>query len=345
MINGMVLDENRVKMSKSLGNVVSPDEVLAEYPVDAARYWAAGSAVGDDLPYTEKGLRAGEKLLRKLWNASKLVDSLTGDGAPDRRPELEAIDRWLLAELDRQIEATTDRLAEREFSKARDELRSFFWHTFCDDYLEIAKQRVRDDDDPSAAYTLAVAHETFLELFAPLVPHVTEEVWQSMYAGEGEPESLHLVDWPESRGHEADLEAGETAMAVISALRRYKTDAGLPLNADLEAVDVFGDAGGFADAIASAMHIADLRVYDETPEIETTIADIDLDYSIVGPEYGERVGDIEAAIAGNEFEIRDGRLHAAGLELDPETFEVEEERTFSGEGELIETETAAIVVR
>jgi len=345
LINGHVLDQNREKMSKSKGNVVVPAEVMGEYPIDAIRYWAASSSVGDDFPFKENELRMGEKLIRKLWNASRLVDQLTPAERPAEPDDLADIDRWLLAKLDDQVETLTERFEAHEYAKARDDLRSFFWHTFCDDYLEIAKQRVRDDDDPSAAYTLAVAHETFLKLFAPLVPHVTEEVWQSMYAGEGEPESLHLVDWPESRGHEADLEAGETAMAVISALRRYKTDAGLPLNADLEAVDVFGDAGGFADAIASAMHIADLRVYDETPEIETTIADIDLDYSIVGPEYGERVGDIEAAIAGNEFEIRDGRLHAAGLELDPKTFEVEEERTFSGEGELIETETAAIVVR
>ncbi|MGM0592717.1 MAG: valine--tRNA ligase, partial [Halobacteriota archaeon] len=87
MINGMILDENRVKMSKSLGNIVSPDDVLAKFPVDAARYWAAGSSVGDDLPYKEKGLRAGEKLLRKLWNASKLVDGLTPDERLDQ-PEL-----------------------------------------------------------------------------------------------------------------------------------------------------------------------------------------------------------------------------------------------------------------
>jgi valyl-tRNA synthetase len=170
-----------------------------------------------------------------------------------------------------------------------------------------------------------------------------------MYADEGRsgdaPDSLHRTDWPGPRGYEADLDAGETAMAVISALRRYKTDAGLPLNADLDTVAVFGNAAGFEDAIASAMHVADLRVHDETPEIETSIADVDLDYSLVGPEYGERVGDIEAAIERGAFEIADGHLHVAGVELDPEMFEIEEERTFSGAGELIETEGAAIVVR
>jgi valyl-tRNA synthetase len=353
LINGHVLDENREKMSKSRGNVVVPAEVMGEYPIDAIRYWAASSSVGDDFPFKENELRMGEKLIRKLWNASRLVDQLTPESRPSEPDELADIDRWLLAQLDDHIERLTERFEHHEYAKARDELRSFFWHTFCDDYLEIAKQRVRGSEDASAAYTLAVAHETFLELFAPLVPHVTEEVWRSMYAeghegddtGGGTPGSLHLVDWPEPRGYTADLEAGETAMAVVSALRRHKTDTGLPLNADLKAVDVFGDAAGFEKAIASAMHVEDLTIHEETPEIETAVADVDLDYSVVGPEYGEQVGDIDAGIANGEFEVRDGYLHVAGVELAPEAFELEEKRTFSGEGELIETEAAAIVIR
>jgi valyl-tRNA synthetase len=349
LINGHVLDENREKMSKSKGNVVVPAEVMGEYPIDAIRYWAASSSVGDDFPFKTNELRMGEKLIRKLWNASRLVDQLTPGERPEEPDALADIDRWFLAKLDDAVANLTERFERHEYAKARDDLRSFFWHTFCDDYLEIAKQRVRDGGDRSAAYTLAVAHETFLKLFAPLVPHVTEEVWTSMYAGgDGEaagPDSLHRADWPEPRGYSADLAAGETAMDVISALRRYKTDAGLPLNADLETVEVFGDAAGFADAIASAMHVRDLRVRDETPEIETTIADVDLDYSRVGPAFGERVGDIEAGIASGAFEIDGDRLRVADVELDPDMFELGEERTFSGEGELIETDRAAIVVR
>ncbi|MFB6295279.1 MAG: valine--tRNA ligase [Halobacteriales archaeon] len=354
LINGHVLDENREKMSKSKGNVVVPAEVMDEYPIDAIRYWAASSSVGDDFPFKTNELRMGERLLRKLWNASRLVDQLTPAGRPEEPEDLADIDRWLLAKLDDQVRTLTERFENHEYAKARDDLRSFFWHTFCDDYLEIAKQRAREADDDSAAYTLAVAHETFLRLFAPLIPHVTEEVWQAMYADgdrsgtegdTGGPDSLHLTDWPEPRGYEADLATGETAMEVISALRRYKTDAGLSLNADLDVVEVFGDVAGFGDAVASAMHVADLRVHEEAPEVETQVVDVDLEYSIVGPEYGDRVGDIESAIAAGEYEIRDGRLHAAGVELDSGAFEAEEERAYSGEGDLIETDRAAVVVR
>jgi len=340
MINGMVLDENRVKMSKSLGNIVSPDEVLEQYPVDAARYWAAGSAVGDDLPYKEKGLRAGERLMRKLWNASKLVDSLTPEQRRSR-PDLRAIDRWLLAELDEQIETVTDHFERREFSKARDSLRSFFWHTFCDDYLEIAKQRLRDGDDPSAAYTLQTAHRRFCKLFAPILAHVTEELWRDMYGGG----SVHTSDWPAPLGVEADLAAGERAMDVVGALRKYKTDHQLSMNADVDAVRVYGDVADFADDIRRVMHVDQLESVDEEPPVESVVTGIDLDYSLVGPEFGNRVSDIEAAIAEGDYEVVDGHLHAAGVELAPEMFEVEEERQYAGDGEMVEAGETVVIVR
>ncbi|SFR31829.1 valine--tRNA ligase [Halogeometricum limi] len=341
MINGMVLDENREKMSKSKGNVVSPDEVVSKYPVDAARYWAAGSAVGDDLPYSEKGLRAGEKLIRKLWNASKLVEGLTDD-APEEfdHADLRAIDRWLLAELDDQIETVTAKLENREFSKARDGLRSFFWHTFCDDYLEIAKGRARDGD-ASAKYTLQTAHRRFVKLFAPVLAHVTEELWREMY-DEG---SVHRAAWPEPLGLEADFAAGETAMAVVGALRKYKSDNQLSMNAELDRVQVWGSVQGFEDDISGVMHVEELETLDEEPQIESVVTGVDLDYSLVGPEFGAQVPDIEAALEDEAYDVVDGELHAAGVELAPEMFTIEEERKYVGEGEMLEAGDAVVIVQ
>ncbi|WP_416838069.1 valine--tRNA ligase [Haloferax sp. DFSO52] len=341
MINGMVLDKNREKMSKSVGNVVSPDEVLEKFPVDAARYWAAGSAVGDDLPYQEKGLVAGEKLMRKLWNASKLVDSLTED-APETfdHDDLKTLDRWLLASMDREIEYATEKLENREFSKARDSLRSFFWHTFCDDYLEIAKQRLREGEDPSAAYTLQTAHQRFLVLFAPILAHVTEELWREMYSSE----SVHEQSWPEPLGLDADFEAGETAMAVVGALRKYKSDSQLSMNAGIDEVEVYGNIDGFEADISGVMHVDSLSSTDEEPPIESVISGIDLDYSIVGPKFGSKVPDIEAALAQDDYELVGDELHVAGVELGADAFEVNEERTYSGDGEFVETDGALIII-
>jgi valyl-tRNA synthetase len=354
LVNGWVLDENREKMSKSRGNVVEPAAVMEEYPVDAIRYWAASSSVGDDFPFKDNEMRQGEKLVQKLWNASKLVDQLTPAERPAEPDDLAPVDRWLLAKLDDVTETLTGQFHDHEYAKARDELRTFFWNTFCDDYLEIAKQR---EGDPSATYALATAHERFLRLFAPLLPHVTEEVWTTLYASgtssdvpsdaDGE-ESVHRQDWPGPMGYDADLAAGERALAVISALRQYKTGAGLPLNADLDAVEVYGDVAGFEDAIAGAMHVADLTAHSEELDVETVVASVDLDYSLVGPEFGDAVGDIEAALGAGEFEVDDdGRLHAAGHELAPEMFDLERERRYEGDGEMLETDDGdvAVVVR
>ncbi|RLM56841.1 valine--tRNA ligase [Halobellus sp. Atlit-31R] len=342
MINGMVLDENREKMSKSKGNVVAPDEVVSKFPVDAARYWAAGSAVGDDLPYSEKGLRAGEKLLRKLWNASKLVESLTEEAPAEfDHAELAQLDRWLLASLDREIERLTDRFESREFSKARDGLRGFFWHTFCDDYLEIAKQRVRDGGDASAAYTLEVAHRRFLKLFSPILAHATEELWHDMH---DDGESVHHSGWPEPLGVDADFAAGETAMDVVGALRKYKSDAKLSMNADLDRVEVWGDVSGFEADISSVMHVEELETLDERPAVESVVTGVDLDYSLVGPEFGSQVPDIDDALEAGDYETVDGTLHVAGVELDPEMFEIEEERQYLGDGEMVEAGDAIVIV-
>ncbi len=350
LINGHVLDENREKMSKSRGNVVEPADVLAAYPVDAVRFWAASAAVGDDFPFQEQDIVAGEKLLRKLWNASKLVDSLA-PADPEEPAHLEPIDRWLLAELDATIEALTDHFEAYEFAKARNRLRTFFWNTFCDDYLEIAKTRA---DSASTQYTLRTAHRTFLLLWAPIVPHVTEEIWQSVYA-DGETggtetatnlDSIHGHSWPQSQEYDADLEAGETAMEVIAALRRYKSERQLPLNATLESVAVHGDVTGFAEAIQDVSHVDSLETLASPPEITTEVASIDLEYATLGPKYGAKVGDIDAAIDAGEYEIvEDGdELHVAGEVLEGDLFEVTLERTYSGEGVMIETDSAVVIV-
>jgi valyl-tRNA synthetase len=383
MINGMVLDENREKMSKSKGNIVAPDSVLEQYPVDAARYWAAGSSVGDDLPYKEKGIVAGERLLQKLWNASKLVDELApADAVPDEQPDLAALDEWLLARLDAEIERAAEHLERRAFSKYRDSLRSFFWHTFCDDYLEIAKGRIRETEDPGARYTLRVAHERFLKLFAPVLAHVTEELWHEMYVdadpvgaaagadadataadggeaggrassdqrsdGGAAVDSIHTTDWPEPLGLDADLAGGERALEVVGALRKYKSERDLALNTELDRVRVYGDVADYVDDIARAMHVADLDLLEAAPDIETVVTGIDLDYSLVGPEFGGDVAEIDAAIESGEYVLEgegdDATLIAGDHELTAGMFDVETERRYDGEGDLLETDGAVVIV-
>jgi valyl-tRNA synthetase len=334
MVHGHVLDENREKMSKSKGNVVTPEEVLEKFPVDAARYWGARSKVGNDFAFREEELEEGEKLMRKIWNASKLVESMTEKS--DRPEELDEIDSWMLARQDEVIEKVADYMQNYEFSKARDEIRSFFWHTFCDDYLEIAKQK----ESESTRYALRTAHKKFLKLFAPFLSHITEEIWNQMCAEK----SIHSTRWPEKSGEEADKEAGETALQVISALRKHKNDNRMALNEELENVQIYGNISGMKDAIKEVMHVENLEELEEEPEMEKKIIEISLDYSKAGPKYGDKIGEIEKALENNEWMLDGSRLEVAGEHLKAGEFEVREERTFTGEGEMLETKDAVIVI-
>ena len=336
MINGMVLDENREKMSKSVGNVISPHEILEDYPVDAARYWSAGSKVGDDLPFKEKDLVGGEKLMRKLWNASKLVNSLTDKDS--EVSEFEEVDKWMIKKSDRMIEEITEHFEQHEFSKARDKLRSFFWNSFCDDYLEICKQRLENDNE-SAEQALRTVHQKVLKMFAPIMPHITEEIWREMYSSK----TIHRDSWPEKEGVKASEERGDRAMKVISSLRKYKSDNQMALNDEISSVKVFGDIKGLESAVKEVMHIGEIEIIDDSPELERKIKEIKLDYSEAGPEYGDKVPELEEALENNEFMLEDGRLEVADERLRPEMFKVIEEKEYSGEGTLVDGEVAVVV--
>lgn len=339
MINGMVLDENRRKMSKSRGNVVTPEEVLENFPVDAARYWAAGTSIGDDFPFKEGDLEAGEKLMRKLWNASKLVDQLTDKDS--REPEdIDEIDAWMLAKVDDLVEEVTERFENREFSKARNATRDLFWNTFCDDYLEIAKQKLDQNDSASTKFALRNCHRKFLKLFAPFLSHITEELYRDMYSSS----SVHRSDWPEYEGFGADIERGESAMEAITALRKYKSDNQMAPNDSIGKATVYADIEGFESEVAAVMHVENLETAGGRPEVESKIVEIKLDYSIAGPKYGDKVSKIEEALENNEWRLNDGRLEVADEHLKPEEFEVVEEKEFTGDGEMVETGKVILIV-
>ena len=116
------------------------------------------------------------------------------------------------------------------------------------------------------------------------------------------------------------------------------------MNEPLARVDVWGDVSGFEADISGVMHVEELNSLDERPEIESVVTGVDLDYSLVGPEFGSQVPDIEAAIEAEEHAVVDGALHAAGAELDAEMFEIEAERRYTGDGEMIEAGDAIAIV-
>ncbi|HXD62651.1 MAG TPA: valine--tRNA ligase [Lacisediminihabitans sp.] len=224
-ISGFIVDPDRKKMSKSKGNVVTPASMLEQHGSDAVRYWAASSRLGTDAafdPQNPTQIKIGRRLAIKVLNAAKFVYSFP-EAAETAGTEAHPLDADLLAELGAVVRTATRAFEEYDHARALEATEQFFW-TFCDDYLELVKERAygasTPDGQASAAHTLRTAVDVMLRLFAPFLPFATEEVWSWTHTG-----SVHQAAWPEAP---SDAEPSGLLGAVGAALigiRRAKTDA------------------------------------------------------------------------------------------------------------------------
>lgn len=237
MISGHGLDPRGKKMSKKKGNVVEPLDVMEKYSADAVRFWAASARLGVDLPFKEKDVVTGQKTLTKLWNASRFASNFI---SKTKKPELKIIDKWILSKLMNLVKGATKNFDEYEYSLAKHETDVFFWHTFADNYLEMVKHRAYSDDD-SVKWTLYKNILTILKLYSPIIPYVTEEIYQKLFREYEKEVSIHISSWPEYEENLIDKEAeeiGDVAVAIISFLRQYKSSKGLALNAPIEKLTI-----------------------------------------------------------------------------------------------------------
>ena len=231
MISGHGLDPQGKKMSKSKGNMISPIDLLKKYPADAIRFWAAGSTLGDDLPYQEKDVYTGQRTITKLWNAARF--SFTHlESYKLKKVKLDAFDNWILIKLNKIIESSTEELDVYEYSKVKLGVENFFWNIFADYYLEIIKDRLYNPDrrgkdkKESAQYTLYISFLTILRLLAPIMPFVTEELYQTFYLKCEKVKSIHLSSWPHVHDKVFDEgieKGGDKAINIILEVRKFKT--------------------------------------------------------------------------------------------------------------------------
>ncbi len=236
VLSGWILDPDRKKMSKSKGNVVTPDDLLVEWSSDAVRYWAARARLGTDTAFDPGVFKVGKRLAMKIFNASRFVlMQVEGAGGTVPGPEniADPLDLALVERLRVVTEQATRAFEAFDYATVLQVVEESFWQ-FCDHYLELVKLRSYSDEDTpgrrSALATLGLALNTYLRLLAPFQPFVTEEVWSWQFAGEGRTRSVHTSPWPTPAEFEAvpapEVEGSfEAAVAVMSEIRGAKTIA------------------------------------------------------------------------------------------------------------------------
>ena len=263
-ITALIRDELGKKMSKSSGNVIDPLEVIDEYGCDALRFTLGFIAVpGRDVFLSRERIEGSRHFCNKIWNASRLVlMNLEGEGGGGfEREGLALEDRWILSSLSRLIREVDSDFEAYNFSEACKALHDFFWSDFCDWYLEMVKSRLYGEDagaGRTARGVLVCVLEQFMRLAHPVMPFITEEVWQRLpHTGD----SIMTAEWPEAREEDLDEEA-EAEMGylreVVGAIRRIRSELKIPPSRAVAAKLVVLEEGRRALAGANLRHLVSL---------------------------------------------------------------------------------------
>jgi valyl-tRNA synthetase len=236
VISGIVTLKGE-KMSKSKGNVIKPQDVLENYGADALRYWAASSKLGEDFDYQEKDVITGKRFITKLLNATNFIFMNLKDYQP-KKIKLIDTDRMFLVMLNELIVKCTNSFERYEYSKAKTEADGFFWN-FCDNYLEIVKDRVyngTDKEKESAFYTLYTSLFIILKLMAPFIPFVTEEIYQRYFKDKEKIKSIHISEWPVEipvTKKKTDEQTYNLLIETIKKIRQEKSKAKKSMNCSI----------------------------------------------------------------------------------------------------------------
>lgn len=307
MISGWCLAEDKTKMSKSKGNVVEPEKLIESYGSDVIRYWSSSSRLGADTAYSEDVMKNGKRLVSKLWNSAKfaaqhlgkidirqLALEVTGKELKESEINLEMLssyitcdyDKYFILKLSNLIEEVTKAFESYEYAVAMEKIERFFWQDFCDNYLEIAKTRAYNEDEESALssldesarrkgqisaiLTLRYSLDILLRLFAPVLPHITEELYQAIYQKDV---SIHEQGgWPKLDVKDLFSEAAgaskgaEYLIEILDLVRKSKAASGVSIKAPIQTLEICFNSEQGRDLLTNNLRI-DLMNVTSSKEI------------------------------------------------------------------------------
>ena len=280
MISGWCLASDKTKMSKSKGNIITPKNLVDTYGSDVIRYWSANSRLGADIIYSEEMFKNGNRLINKIWNVYKFckIHFDKFEGIYEENYIQNPIDLWMIKKLNIVIEKYNEAFLEYDYCSAKNYVEDFFWKILCDNYLEIIKVRIYNEDglddagQKSAVCALRIAFDRVLKLFAPIMPDITEVINYFLSEDQNNYKSIH------SRGNYAgnvkavniDDAIGDNFIAILDEVRKVKAENNLSLKAPLSSISVKSNDELVVEFLNNA--IGDLKNVSQS-------SDINIEYS------------------------------------------------------------------
>ncbi|MCI0488263.1 MAG: valine--tRNA ligase [Blastocatellia bacterium] len=341
-IYATVLNEDGRRMSKSLGTGVDPLDMIERYGADALRFsMLVRTARGQDIKFasvkkdgSQKQVEEARNFANKIWNAARFVLMNLGEdtsAVEARWIESDALsDRWILDRLNATIEQVTVALEEYRLNEAAQTLYHFFWDDFCDWYIELSKSlvasREMSDEVRDARNRIVYVLETSLRLLHPLMPFVTEEIWQRLpHQGE----SIMLAPWPEADPSRENIQAREgmqTLIALITKLRNIRSEMNIPpqskLNLDLATTDEAARRLIMenSDHIKRLVRVEEITINEKLPVTDKAARDVISGIEISVPLEGLIDTDKERERITKEIERKDKEARALASRLDNDSF-------------------------
>jgi valyl-tRNA synthetase len=302
MIDGFILGPDGRPMHASDGNVIDPLELLDEYGSDAWRYYSSTVSLGEDSAIRVKDVVHGQRFCTKLWNIHKFLSRAISGPVDVDWSQLRTSDRWLLTQYSRLVTEITRDYEAFHFDRVTRKLEAFVWHVFADHYIEMVKHRMGDDvQDDALAHTLYTVGLGTLKMLSPVIPHITDEIYEQLYKEYDGSQSITVSEWPEPGMEDDDeLARGELLKDIISAVRNWKSEQKLALSAELEVIEIIGPRVeylmGTEPDIIGTLKAKDVLLLAEADVIERPVG-IKPVHAIIGPRFKQLAGEIVKKLA------------------------------------------------